>query len=175
MLESEGIATRLDAWTRPFARVGVDEAFERWAGWRPSKAFDEEKFFEDFVMKVEPHLATRGAIFLADWPAPAGALARRSSDDPAICERVELLLDGLEICNGFSELIDAGEQQERFERDNAERVRRGKVPYPVDRHFLDALTSGIPACAGNALGVDRLLMALVGCRRLADVSLMAGR
>ena len=175
VLDNEGIATRLTAWPRPFARLGVDEAFERWAGWRPSRAFDEERFFEDFVTKVEARLEGLGAVFLADWPAPAGALARRSADDPAVCERVELLLDGVEICNGFSELTDAGEQQERFERDNAARVRRGKIPYAPDRHFLDALTSGIPACAGNALGVDRLLMALTGSRRLADVTLLVDR
>lgn len=126
------------------------------------------------MTKVEARLESLGAVFLADWPAPAGALARRSGADPAICERVELILDGVEICNGFSELTDAREQEERFERDNAERVRRGKVPYPLDRRFLDALTSGIPACAGNALGVDRLLIALTGCRRLAEVTLLAG-
>jgi len=173
VLEDEGISTRLASWPRPFARLGVDEAFERWAGWRPSQAFDEERFFEDFVTRIEARLESLGAVFLADWPAPAGALARRSAGDPMICERMELILDGVEICNGFSELTDAGEQQERFERDNAERVRRGKAPYPLDQRFLDALTSGIPACAGNALGVDRLLMALTGCRRLADVTLLA--
>ena len=174
-LEREGIRTRLAAWPRPFARLGVDDAFERWAGWRPSTAFDDERFFEDFVTKVDARLESLGAVFLADWPAPAGALARRSDDDPAICERVELVLDGLEICNGFSELTDPREQQERFERDNAERERRGKAPYPLDRRFLDALTSGVPPCAGNALGVDRLLMALTGCRRLADVTLLVDR
>jgi lysyl-tRNA synthetase class 2 len=173
-LEAEGVATRLGAWRRPFARLAVDEAFERHAGWRPSRAFSEERFFEDFVDKVEPRLAGEGAVFLQDWPAAAGALARRSPADPAVCERVELLLDGLEICNGFSELTDPVEQRERFERDNAERLRRGKEAYPVDGAFLDALTCGIPACAGNALGVDRLLMALTGSGRLADVSLLAG-
>ena len=173
VLESEGVATRLSSWQRPIPRLAVDEAFARWAGWRPSRAFDEERFFEDFVMKVEAPLASQGAVFLVDWPAAAGALARRSAGDPAVCERVELLLDGLEICNGFSELTDPVEQRQRFERDNEERVRRGKTPYPIDERFLDALTSGIPPCAGNALGFDRLLMALTGSRRLADVSLLA--
>ncbi len=172
VLEHEGVTTRLATWPRPFTRMGVDEAFERWAGWRPSRDFDEERFFEDFVTKVESHLEALGAVFLADWPAPAGALARRSGDDPAICERVELVLDGIEICNGFSELTDPHEQAERFERDNAARVARGKQPYPPDQRFLDALTSGLPACAGNALGVDRLLMALTGSRRLTDVTLL---
>jgi elongation factor P--(R)-beta-lysine ligase len=174
-LEAEGIATRFRSWHQPFAHLGVDEAFEQWAGWRPSRSFNEARFFEDYVAKVEPRLGVLGAVFLADWPAPAGALARRNPSDPALCERVELLLDGLEISNGFSELTDAREQEERFHRDNAERVRRGKEPYPVDRAFLDALASGIPSCAGNALGVDRLLMALTGSPRLSDVTLLLER
>ncbi len=173
-LEAGGVATRLAGWTRPFARLAVDDAFGRWAGWRPSRAFDEGRFFEDLVAKVEPQLTRLGAVFLADWPAPAGALARRSPADPLVCERMELYLDGLEICNGFSELTDPCEQRERFERDNAERVRRGKEAYPIDQAFLDALESGLPPCAGNALGVDRLLMALTGSRRLADVTPLAG-
>lgn len=174
-LEAGGVATRLGSWPRPFLRLEVDTAFERWAGWRPSRAFDEPRFFEDLVTKVEPSLEGLGAAFLADWPAPAGALARRKPGEPTVCERMELFLDGLEICNGFSELTAAPEQEERFARDNAARTRRGKEPYPVDRRFLDALACGIPSCAGNALGVDRLLMALTGSRRLADVTLLAGR
>ena len=130
VLEGEGVATRLAAWPRPFARLGVDEAFERWAGWRPSQAFDEERFFEDFVTKVEARLEALGAVFLADWPAPAGALARRSGADPAICERVELVLDGVEICNGFSELTDgrraAGALRARQRRAGA--AREGALP-----------------------------------------------
>lgn len=172
VLEGEGVATRLGAWPRPFTRLCVDDAFARWAGWRPSLAFDEQRFFGDFVERVEPRLAALGAVFLADWPAPAGALARRKPGDPAVCERVELVLDGVEICNGFSELVDAREQEARFERDNAERARRGREAYPIDRAFLDALASGVPPCAGNALGIDRLLMALTGSRRLADVTLL---
>jgi lysyl-tRNA synthetase class 2 len=105
-LEGEGVATRLGAWPRPFARLTVTEAFARWAGWSPAAAYDEERFFRDLVERVEPQLAELGAVFLLDWPAPAGALARRRADDPAVCERVELTLDGLEISNGFSELTD---------------------------------------------------------------------
>jgi len=173
-LEAGGLDTRRAAWPQPFLRLGVDDAFLRWAGWRPSREFCEDRFFRDFVEKVEPQLSGLGAVFLLDWPAAAGALARRKAADPAVCERVELFLDGVEICNGFSELTDPREQEERFERENAGRRRRGREPYPVHRRFLDALTSGIPDCAGNALGVDRLLMALTGSRRLADVSLLAG-
>lgn len=173
-LEGEGVPTRLSSWPRPFARLGLDEAFGRWAGWSPSRDYDDERFARDFVERVEPALAGLGAVHLFDWPAPAGALARRKPGDDRLCERFELLLDGLEVCNGFSELTDAAEQRERFRRDSGERARRGKEAYPVDRAFLDALVSGIPPCAGNALGVDRLLMALTGSRALSEVSLLAG-
>jgi lysyl-tRNA synthetase class 2 len=175
LLEGAGVRTRFPAWPAPLPRLTVDAAFERWAGWTPSAAFDADRYFEDLVEKVEPRLADLGAVFLVDYPAPAGALARRKPGNPAVCERVELHLDGLEICNGFSELTDAREQEERFVRDNAERVRLGKEPYPVDPRFLDALAAGMPASAGNALGVDRLLMALVGATRLEEVTLLAGR
>jgi lysyl-tRNA synthetase class 2 len=169
----QGVRTRLATWPRPFLRLTVDEVFDRWAGWRPSTAFEPERFFEDLVEKVEPELTALGAVFLRDYPAPVGALARRKPEAPALCERFELYLDGLEICNGFSELTDAGEQEERFSRDNAARQRAGRDIYPLDRHFLAALAAGIPDCAGNALGVDRLIMALAGSRRLAEVTLLA--
>lgn len=168
------VRTRIPAWPTPFVRLSVDDAFDCWAGWRPSAAFEPERFFEDLVERIEPRLGELGAVFLHDYPARVGALARRRPGSPAVCERVELYLDGLEICNGFSELTDAIEQEERFARDNAERERLGKEPYPVDRRFLDALAAGIPAAAGNALGVDRLIMALAGVSRLADVTLLAG-
>ena len=130
-------------------------------------------FSRTCVDKVEPALARRGGLFLTDYPEPVGALARRKEDDPRLCERFELYLDGLEICNGFSELTDVGEQRARFERDNAERLRLGKEAYPVDTAFLAALEAGLPSCAGNALGIDRLLLALTGGERLSDVTLLA--
>ncbi len=88
--------------------------------------------------------------------------------DPRAAERFELYLRGVEICNGFSELTDFREQAARFEAANARRAAMGKEVYPVDRRFLEALESGIPACAGCALGVDRLLMVLTGSTNFED-------
>ncbi len=156
-------------WARPFHRLAVDEAFRRYAGWEPSESFESDRFFLDLVEKVEPSLGGLGAVFLYDYPAPAASLSRLSPDRPSLAERFELYLDGLEICNGFSELTDAGEQRRRFESANRERADLGKKPYPLDEDFLDALEKGLPPCAGNALGVDRLLMALTGAPDIADV------
>lgn len=172
-LLAAGIGCRLPGWPEPFRRRRVDEIFMEEAGWRPSRQFDEERFFYDLVHQVEPALATDGAVFLTDYPAPVGALARKNPEAPELCERFELYLDGIEICNGFTELTDRREQEERFIRDNRRRVEMGKEPYPVDRSFLDALESGLPPCAGNALGVDRLILALTGSERLGEVSLLA--
>lgn len=173
-LSGAGIPSPPASWSRPFPRITVDEAFTLNAGWKPSKGYRADPFFRDLIEKVEPALARRGALFLTDYPEAAGALARRKSSDPLVCERFELYLDGLETCNGFTELIDPVEQRSRFERDNAARTRAGREPYPIDESFLTALEAGIPPCAGNALGVDRLFMALTGQRRLADVTLLAG-
>lgn len=172
-LEEAGIATAADRWPSPFPRITVDEAFRRHAGWEPSRAFEADLFFRDMVEKVEPGLAAEGALCLTDYPAPAGALARKKPENPKVCERFELYIEGIEICNGFTELTDPIEQVERFERDNEERRRLGKCVYPIDGEFVSALESGLPPCAGNALGIDRLLLALTGQRRLSNVTLLA--
>jgi lysyl-tRNA synthetase class 2 len=172
-MDESGVPGTHPGWPGPFLRTTVDDAFASYAGWEPSRSFDPDRFFRDLVDKVEPGLAGEGAVFLHDYPEPAGSLARRRADDPLLCERFELYLDGVEICNGFTELTDADEQRRRFDRDNRERERLGKKPYPVDTRFLEALEAGIPSCAGNALGVDRLFLTLTGSRRLSDVSLLS--
>ena len=158
--------------TAPFRRMTVDEAFLAHAGWKPSEDFEADAFFFDLVDKVEPGIKGQGAVFLTDYPEPVGALARKKPDDTKVCERFELYLDGLEICNGFTELTDSDEQRERFARDNGKRESFGKRPYPVDEDFLAALASGIPPCAGNALGLDRLFLSLTGSGALRDVTLL---
>jgi lysyl-tRNA synthetase class 2 len=153
----------------PFERITVDRAFESRAGWRPSLAFEEDRFFADLVDRVEPFLAGRGAIYLHDFPVALASLARPSADDPGVAERFELYLDGIELCNGFGELSDRAEHERRFAEHNRARLAAGKEPYPVDERFLDALESGLPECSGNALGVDRLLMVLTGAPSIDEV------
>jgi lysyl-tRNA synthetase class 2 len=172
-LEEGGVHTGISSCPDPFRRTAVDEAFVSHAGWKPSQSFVPDRFFRDLVDKVEPALAEERAVFLLDYPEQLGSMARTRPDDPNLCERFELYLEGVEICNGFTELTDPVEQRLRFSRDNQERKRLGKEAYPVDRRFLQVLEMGLPPCAGNALGVDRLLLALTGCRSLAQVSSLA--
>lgn len=105
-----------------------------------------------------------------DYPATQSALARVvERDGVPVAERFELYLGALELANGYHELTDAVEQRARFERDVAVRQARGDVAPPIDTALLDALAHGMPACAGVALGVDRLLMAMLDTPRIADV------
>ncbi len=164
-----GIETRAAVWPPSFPRRTVDEIFRSHAGWVPSEAWDADRFFRDLVDRVEPALTLRPALFLLDFPAPVASLARLSGNNRRVAERCELYLEGLEISNGFSELTDHREQRERFERANRERRELGKEPYPVDEGFLEDLQR-LPDCAGNALGVDRLLMALAGAVSIDEVT-----
>lgn len=120
---------------------------------------------------VEPALPA-GTVFVFDYPPSQASLARvrpSTGGAPAVAERFEVYLDGVELANGFHELTDPGEQRRRFEADLAERRAAGLPEVPLDERFLAALDSGLPACAGVALGFDRLVMHAVGADRIDDV------
>ncbi|MFO0548195.1 MAG: EF-P lysine aminoacylase EpmA [Polyangiaceae bacterium] len=160
---------------RPFERISVAAAFERYAHVGEARMLelahgDEDTFFRVLVDEVEPALASaRGPVVLERYPAPMASLARLCPDDPRYAERFELYADGVELCNGFGELTDPLEQRARFERDLAERARRGLPLYPIDERFIGALAEGMPPAAGNALGLDRLVMLAAGATSLEDV------
>jgi lysyl-tRNA synthetase class 2 len=86
-----------------------------------------------------------------------------------MADRFEAFFRGVEICNGFGELTDAAEQRRRFEQDQTERRAAGAPVYPIDERFLEDLERGMPESGGNALGVDRLLMLLVGADSIQAV------
>lgn len=159
----------------PFARIGVCEAFERFAGVGRSETLrlaehDEDAFFETLAFVVEPKLAELPhAVFVEDYPAVQASLARRKPGDPELAERFELYVAGIELCNGFGELTDPVEQRARFARDQLARQAKHKPVYPVDERFLESLERGLPPCAGNAVGFDRLVALAAGSRRIADV------
>jgi lysyl-tRNA synthetase class 2 len=128
----------------------------------------------DLVMthRIQPAFARDAITVVTDWPASQCALARIRRGEggaPDVAERFELYLGALELANGYHELTDADEQRTRFERDHAVRAARGDVQPPLDARLLAALAAGMPDCAGVALGVERLLMAMQGTDRIADV------
>jgi elongation factor P--(R)-beta-lysine ligase len=107
---------------------------------------------------IGPKLGSQSLTFVFNYPASQAALARVNPLDPRWALRFELYCKGMELANGFLELFDVHEQRERFEKDNEERQRRGLPAYPLDERFLAALESGMPACAGVAVGFDRVMM-----------------
>lgn len=124
--------------------------------------------------RIQPGFAPDTITVVYDYPQSQCMLARiRASDDDAdpvpVAERFELYLGPLELANGYHELQDPAEQGSRFESELFLRRARGEVEPEVDAHLLAALEHGLPPSAGVALGVDRLLMAMLGTSRIADV------
>jgi lysyl-tRNA synthetase class 2 len=148
----------------------VQDAFWLWAGWDPVAEFDEDRFDLDLTEKIEPMIAEQACmVILKDFPKQRAALARMRPENPQVAERWEMYIGGLELANAYTELTDAGEQRQRFEACAQGRKTRGQEVYPLDENFLQALEKGMPACAGIALGVDRLLMVLSGALSIQHV------
>lgn len=119
---------------------------------------------------VEPQLPTDRPVFIHDYPASQAALARlQQVDGVEVACRFELYLGGLELANGYYELLDPVEQRQRFETDQHRRQEQGRRVPDMDEKFLAALEHGLPDCAGVALGLDRLLMIASGKDDIRDV------
>lgn len=123
-----------------------------------------------FAEAVEPAIeSSEVPCFVFNFPASQAALARICPKDPRVSERFEVYFGGLELANGFHELTDADEQLARFEKDNDKRKEMGLPPVPIDMRLIDALQSGLPDCAGVALGLDRLVMLKLGASSIHEV------
>lgn len=118
--------------------------------------------------RLQPAFPANRITVIHDYPASQCALAKVRPGDPPMAERFELYLGRYELANGYHELNDAAEQRRRFERDNAVRASRGQPAIPFDESLLDVLDA-MPDCAGVALGIERLLMCMVGTDAIADV------
>lgn len=146
-----------------FRRVTVAELFD---GQVPT---DDDAFYRAWVERIDPVLTE--PTFVLDYPARQAALAEVRGE---VAERVEVYLGGLELGNGFSELRDGEELRRRFVESGALRAARGQAPHPVDEALIEA-SSRLPRCAGIAIGLDRLVMALVGAPDIAEVQVPPGR
>lgn len=152
----------------PWERITVRDAFSRYATVTDADALRTGRFDEILACDIEPHLGKERPVFLYDYPAELGALARLKEGDPGIAERFELYCAGLELANAFSELTDAGEQRRRFDEVFRERRLQGGNFHPMPEPFLAALEQ-MPASAGIALGVDRLAMLFADQPRIDDI------
>jgi len=136
-----------------------------------SSTIEERSVLLDFIFsyKITSTLGNTKPLFVYDYPACQCALAKLSDSTPKHAERFELFINGMEIANGFHELTDAEEQLARFEQDLILRKKENRPDFPIDHLFLDALKHGLPDCAGVAVGLDRLLMAMTGTKDIREV------
>ena len=139
-----------------------------------AESFSEEQprdFWLDLILVhfVQPYLGVGAPTIIYDWPASQSALAIVRQDEYPVAERFELYVDGVELANGYHELLDADELLSRNKHVNQQRLADGHTALPVESRLLDAMRAGIPACAGVAVGVDRLLMVLAGVDSITDV------
>lgn len=173
-------------------RLRYREAFERYTGLNPHSAHatdfaqtarahgieppasldphGEEDAWRDLLLThiIEPQLGQGRLSFLYDYPASQASLARVRAGDPPLAERFELYFNGVELANGFHELADAQEQRTRFQRQLQARTTAGQAGMPLDEKLLQALEQGLPACAGVALGFDRLVMLAAGLKSIQE-------
>ena len=153
---------------RPWDRLAVAEAFERYASISMAASVARNTFDEVMAFEIEPRLGFSKPVFLYDYPASCAALAQLHPGNPGLARRFELYIAGLEICNAFSELTDAEEQRRRFGKEQQQRQMSGKTVYPPADRFLEALED-MPETTGNALGLDRLVMLFADTDAIEDV------
>ena len=146
-------------------QLAVAAGSDSWAGESRANCLDLL-----FSVQVEPQLP-QGLVFVYDSHACQAALAHTTTNDQGqlVSRRFEVFVNGMELANGYFELIDSVEQGQRFAEDLKARSAANKPVVEVDNHFMDALAQGLPRCAGVALGVDRLLMQLQGAESIAHV------
>ncbi|WP_267257162.1 elongation factor P--(R)-beta-lysine ligase [Coxiella endosymbiont of Ornithodoros maritimus] len=111
-----------------------------------------------FSEHLEPKIGFDAPLFVYHFPATQAALSKINPQDPNIALRFEVYIQGMECANGFEELTNADEQRQRFLNDNKKRNQQNRPSINIEKRFLDALTHGLPPCAGVAVGLDRLIM-----------------
>jgi len=173
-------------------RLSYQQAFQRWVEIDPlaasgeqlrevarrhkltvpeSLVADDRDGWLDLLMSelVQPQLGQARPTVLWGYPPSQAALARVTSGSVPVAERFELFLRGVELANGYHELLDAAVLRQRNEVNNRARLADGKAGLPVESRLLAAMESGLPACAGTALGFDRLVMLVAGATSIEEV------
>jgi len=173
-----------------FERLTVKDAFQRYLGIDDKLIFNRKRLFnwararnyklpekiswEDlynliYLQEIEPHLGQEKPTIIYDFPSQFAPLAKKDPQDSRFRQRFEIYLFGIELADAYNELTDPKEQRQSFEREEQHQKKRHRV----DWDFVSALESGLPACSGVALGIDRLLMILANKTSIQDVILFA--
>jgi lysyl-tRNA synthetase class 2 len=157
------LSLKRTSWEQLFEKIDIEKLKTEHKDW----ALEE---IEDYAMSsiIEPELGKNCAEFIVDYPPPRAALAKIRRN---VACRFELYINGIELCNGYEELINAKEQKKRFSEDLEKRKKMGKPIPRIDENFLAALEKGMPECSGVALGLDRLYMLALGKKNISEVLL----
>lgn len=159
----------------PPERLTYREAFLKFAVVDPFSSPSDTSLDGDLALdllltqKVEPHLGQGRPTILYDYPASQSALARVREGSPPVSERFELYAGGMELANGYHELLDPAVLRQRNAQNNLLRQADGKQTLPQESRLLAAMNHGLPACSGCALGFDRLVMAITGATDIREV------
>lgn len=177
-----------DSFKTPFKVYELEELFLKISGVNPFKLKRDELFcsmkskgftgiddkddwnglfFKLFIQEIEPKIIGKSPYFIKDWPLSVSTMAEKK--DVNKVERFELYINGVEIANGYTELLNPEEQRKRFVIDNKERERLGKRTFESDEEFIGALSKVKGSRAGVSIGVDRLLMVFLGKDKIDDV------
>ncbi len=150
-------------------RLTVKDAFERYGSIDMKAALAESRFDEIMGIEIEPQLGHHTPVFLFDYPIEKASLAKKKEADQQLAERFELYIAGVELCNCFSELTNPEEQRIRFAQELKIKAVKGDNTMKMPEMFLNDLTQ-MPDAAGNALGIDRLVMILCGAESIDDIA-----
>ncbi len=149
-------------------KITVKKAFEIYADTSLDRALKEDRFEEVISYQIEPCLGNDTPAFLFDYPASFASLSKLKPENCEYAQRFELYIAGIELANGFTELVDPVEQKLRFQKENRFLIRQNMPPLSIPDRFLKDLEK-MPECAGTALGIDRLVMIFCDTPSIDDV------
>lgn len=175
---------------KKFAVVPFFDLFKRYASIENPKTMSRDEWAlsaQRFGVQVDPHDATEKIMdniykktcrpkiiqptFIIDYPAAFSPFAKRQEKDPTLIDRFQLVIDGLELVNAFSELNDPLDQRARYEeQDKKKKGGEGDVS-PSDEDYLEAIEYGLSPAGGVGIGIDRMVMLFTNTRNIREVVL----
>ncbi len=159
----------IEFWKGPRKPSMDDVRDPRWLETHSNKLTPGEQLMDLFERHGEEALVQPTIIY--EYPVEVSPLARQSQHDPAMTDRFEIYVAGMEIGNAYTELNDPDEQRRRFEMQLSMRMRGDEEAHQMDEDFLRALCYGMPPTGGEGIGIDRLTMVLTGAKSIRDVIL----
>ncbi len=158
--------------TPPFREISIKDAFLEHAGWIPAGDFSIDRYYDDFILKVEDNIidiSKKIPVFLTGFPQKVSAYAKPTDENAEFTQRVELYINGIEIANGWTEINDINFIKNSIISENNKRQQNNLKPYPFPENFLNDIKKLEKPYSGMAMGIDRLLMALTGCDDISEM------